>query len=189
MAADDDGADDHAYSGHTLAATVMSTVSYISHDAGACLKSHISYIATYACTIAMPASVPTRVRSAIPFACFRAVCRVSCMDFAAGDGPLGTLRKLLRRLEVIVDDSTGARAVTAPPPCGARERWTDRRSAALSALTAGSTSESIRLRMASAAAWANRWSARAGAPARTPRAPSTTPSARRTSIWSSSFSA
>src|SRR5207237_637015 len=91
MAADDDGADDHAYSGHTLAATVMSTVSYISHDAGACLKSHISYIATYACTIAMPASVPTRVRSAIPFACFRAVCRVSCMDFAAGDGPLGTL--------------------------------------------------------------------------------------------------
>src|SRR5207237_3564500 len=91
MAADDDGADDHAYSGHTLAAAVMSTVSYISHDAGACLKSHISYIATYACTIAMPASVPTRVRSAIPFACFRAVCRVSCMDFAAGDGPLGTL--------------------------------------------------------------------------------------------------
>jgi hypothetical protein len=111
MAADDDGADDHAYSGHTLAAAVMSTVSYISRDAGACLKSHISYIATYTYTIAMPASVLTRVRSAVPFACFRAVCRVSCMDFAAGDGPLGTLRKPLRRLEVIADGSTGAPAV------------------------------------------------------------------------------
>ena len=89
----------------------MSTVSYISRDAGACLKFHISYIATYTFTIAMPASVPTRVRTAVPPAWFRAVCRVPCMDFAAGNGPLGTRRKLLRPPEVIADGSAGARAV------------------------------------------------------------------------------
>ena len=122
MAADDDGAGDHAYSGHTLAASRMSTVSYISRDAGACLKFHISYIATYTFTIAMPASVPTRVRTAVPPAWFRAVCRVPCMDFAAGNGPLGTRRKLLRRLEVIADGSAGAWAVAIPALRTVRER-------------------------------------------------------------------
>jgi len=116
----------------------MSTVSYISRDAGACLKCHISYIATYTYTIAMPASVPTRVRSAVPFACFRAVCRVSCMDFAAGDGPLGTLRKPLRRLEVIADGSTGAPAVVILASRTVREQDGSQESRT-SALTAGST--------------------------------------------------
>ena len=44
------------------------------------------------------------------------------MDFAAGDGPLGTRRKLLRRLEVIADGSAGARAVAIPALRTVKER-------------------------------------------------------------------